>query len=119
MATYHNFSDQAVTSALEAAKRDFNTPDLGVAVASEGVAQSHALSVLAQCIDVTVEDNKICLNLPLGLGSVCIPIPINIPNGQAASACLSLCTTWGIPTGAKVKVIVAGVTIIEQSFGKC
>jgi hypothetical protein len=39
-----------------------------------------------------------CLNLPLGIGKVCLPVPSSVPNGTAAEACIGICTTWKIPT---------------------
>ena len=77
------------------------------------------LAVAAQCISITVEDHKVCINLPLGFGKHCISIPVNIPNGTAGKACLKICTTWGIPTGIKVSVEIGGITVVSQTFGKC
>lgn len=114
MTTYHKFSDEAVSNAIDAAKTDMSlrAADVGGHVRGE-------MQLLAECISVTVEDNKICIDLPLGLGKHCISIPVNVPNGTAAQACLKICTTFGIPTGVEVSVIVAGVTIVSQKFGKC
>lgn len=119
MAEIYSFSDQAVQGALETAKRPYDQERLRGLAESSSPTQIGELSVLAECISVTVGDNEVCINLPLGLGSHCIPIPISFPNGTAAQACLSICTTWGIPTGAKVSVIIAGVTVVSQGFGKC
>lgn len=68
---------------------------------------------------MVVDGGKICLELPLGLGRFCFPIPPVFPNGTAAQACLSICTTWGIPTGVRVTVSIAGNVILEKTFGKC
>ncbi|BDA86694.1 hypothetical protein Sa4125_42360 [Aureimonas sp. SA4125] len=115
---YPSFSSESIEGALEAARRDHEGQDLK-SLGMKGLPPSSELSVLAQCISVTVSNNKVCLNLPLGIGSVCLPIPISFPNGTVAQACLSICTTWGLPTGVKVSVIVAGITIVQQTFGKC
>ena len=115
---YAEFSPDAVEAALEAARRPFEGQSLQ-ALAARPVPTGSEVSLFAECISVTVTNNQICLNLPLGFGSICIPIPLSIPDGTAASACLSICTTWGIPTGIKVSVIVAGVTIVQQTFGVC
>nr|WP_314498398.1 hypothetical protein [uncultured Chryseobacterium sp.] len=119
-----NFSEEAISHALEAAKRSQEDSqanrssgaesDLSIANASAG----HLL-VTAECISVSVENNKICINLPLGFGKYCFSIPLSIPNGTVGQACLAICTTWGIPTGIRVTIIIGGITIISQSFGKC
>ncbi|CAD0221978.1 hypothetical protein [Chryseobacterium sp. JV274] len=120
-----NFSKEAISHALEAAKRSHEDSqanlrssgadtDLSLANASVGY-----LLVTAECISITVENNKVCINLPLGFGKYCFSIPLSIPNGTAGQACLSICTTWGIPTGIRVTIIIGGITIISQSFGKC
>ncbi|RQO35061.1 hypothetical protein DBR39_19035 [Chryseobacterium sp. KBW03] len=119
------FSEEAISHALEAAKRSHEDSqanrrssgadsDLSLANTSAGY-----LLVTAECISITVENNKVCINLPLGFGKYCFSIPLSIPNGTAGQACLSICTTWGIPTGIRVTIIIAGITIISQSFGKC
>lgn len=114
---YHSFSDEAVSSALEAARQPYEETDLHAA--TEISTTENPLEVLAQCISVTVRNNRVCLNLPLGLGSRCIRIPINIPNGTAAQVCLTICTFLGIPTGVRVRVTVAGQTVVNQAFGRC
>lgn len=118
MDEYASFSDEAVSGALEAARRRFEGRDLQAA-AQISALDAGELRMLAECISVTVSGNQVCLNLPLGLGNACLPIPFNVPNGTVAQACLSICTTFGIPTGVKVQVIVGGITIVEQTFGKC
>lgn len=119
MASYPSFDEEKVQQALEAANRHNDTVGLKGADGAPNILGGGEYAALAECISVTVSDNKICLNLPLGLGSVCIPIPLSVPDGTAAQACLSICTTWGFPTGVKVTISVAGVTIVTKSFGKC
>lgn len=119
MTTYHEFSAQAVQQALDTARMHNDTVGLKAADGSPNIAGGGEFAVLAECVSVTVSGGRVCLNLPLGIGSVCIPIPISFPDGTAAQACLSICTTWGFPTGVKVTVSIAGQTIIEKSFGKC
>ena len=58
-------------------------------------------------------------NLSFGFGQHCFSLPITIPSGSVGEACLSIRTTWGIPTGVRVKVTIAGVQVVSQSFGKC
>ena len=115
---YPSFSEESVQNALAAARSDFEGQDLK-ALSMKGLPPSTELSVLAECITVTVSNNKVCVNLPLGLGSACLPVPISFPDGTAARACLSLCTTWGFPTGVKVNVTIGGITVVQQTFGKC
>ena len=119
MAQYHSFDDKAIASALEAAANHYDHTKLRAQGLAGGLADDGHISLDAACISVTVEDGKICLNLPLGIGKVCLPIPSIFPNGTAAEACLHICTTWGLPTGVKVTVSIAGKVIVQKSFGKC
>lgn len=116
MAKIPEFSKSAVEGAIESARGYYaEKRSAGASVIDND--DGH-LSTLAECVTLTINDGKVCLNLPLGIGQVCLPIPISY-NGQVASACLSICTTWGIPTGVRVTVSVAGVTIISKTFGSC
>ncbi len=117
MADFPSFSDEAVNGAIQSAKSFYDTKLKASSTNTVSHDDGH-LSTLAECISVTINDGKACLNLPLGIGSVCIPVPISY-DGKVAQACLSVCTTWGIPTGVRVTVSVAGVTIISKTFGKC
>lgn len=118
MATYHEFDQKAVDAAIKAA-RDFH--DLEALNKSNEISafDDGHLSIAAACVSVTVENGKVCLNLPLGIGGICVPIPPIFPNGTAAQACISICTTWGIPTGVRLTVSIAGQQIISKTFGKC
>ncbi len=118
MSTYNEFDNEAIEAALEAAGRHSDVFSVKASPNSD-LSDTGEFEIHAQCIKVTVEDHKVCLSLPLGIGKVCLPIPVNIPNGTAAEACIKICTTLGIPTGVKVYVKVAGVTIISKKFGKC
>ena len=119
MTTYHEFDQEAIEAVLEAARNHHEEANLGKMTANSAAAADGHISFGATCISVTVEDGKVCLNLPLGIGKVCLPIPSIIPSGTAAEACLHICTTFGIPTGVRVTVSVAGKVIVQQSFGKC
>ena len=118
MATY-SFSEEAIANAIDAAKNTHAESNLDATHSDFDVSKGSCMLVAAECVSVTVENNKICLNLPLGLGKHCFSIPVSIPNGTAGKACLSICTTWGIPTGVKVTIELAGITVVSQSFGKC
>lgn len=116
--TFHEFDEDKVQAALEAARNHYGER-ANVAAGAVNPGEDGHLSLASGCISVTVENGKVCLNLPLGIGKYCFPIPSFIPNGTAAEACLSICTTWGIPTGVKVTISVAGKVIVQKSFGKC
>ena len=119
MPKYYSFSDESVQHAVNSARDTHSGGNLEATSAGFDVTRGGEYSALAECISVTVENHAICVNLPLGMGKHCISIPISVPDGTAAQACLTICTTWGIPTGVKVSVIVAGVTVVSQTFGKC
>ncbi len=114
--TVHNFDDKSIEAALEAARGHYKG-NIDASAVSPG--EDGHLALAAGCISVTVENGKVCLNLPLGFGKYCFPIPKIIPDGTAAEACLHICTTWGIPTGVRVTISVAGKVIVSKSFGKC
>lgn len=127
MATYHEFSTEAFDNALEAAKRhneqmsmdakSLTADSVGGATGGAFAAGGEFL-VRSECISVTVDNGQVCLNLPI-VGSVCLPIPLPVPSGTAAQACLDVCTTWGIPTGVKVTISVLGQVVVQKTFGKC
>ena len=110
-----SFDAEIIEQSIAAAKRGSDT--LLKAKSGGGELADGALKVSAQCVSVTVTNGQVCLNLPLGIGSVCLPVPSWIPNGTAAQACLDICTKWGIPCGVEVTVSVAGQRIISKGFG--
>ena len=110
------FSAEAVNQAIEAAQRHARAV-MPQAVNNEMTIVEGALQISAQCISVNVQNGQVCVNLPLGLGHKCLPVPSWVPNGQAAQACLDLCTKWGIPCGVQVTVSVAGSVVVKQGFG--
>lgn len=83
------------------------------------LAASGEFSVRSECIGVTVENHQICLQLPLGFGSICLPIPTPFPDGTAAQACLDICTPYWVPTGVKITISIAGQVILTKVIGKC
>ena len=115
---YYSFDDEAVSSALEAARQAYADIDL-MAITEISTSESPELSILAQCISVTVKNNQVCVNLPLKLGSHCLHIPFNIPNGTVLQACLSICTWWGIPVGACLRLVFKGNVVLKKCFGRC
>jgi len=117
--TYYDFDSKAIDGVLEAARGHHDAAGLTAANHTTDLSSGGKLTLAATCISVTVNNGKVCLNLPFGFGSVCLPIPAIFPNGTAAQACLDICTTWGIPTGVKVYVSIAGKVIVQQTFGFC
>ena len=75
------------------------------------------LHFLSECIEVVVENHQVCLEIPL-FGNICIPVPGFVPEGEVGSACLEICTTFGIPTGVKVTLQILKFKV-SKSFGKC
>lgn len=114
--TYAEFSSEAIDQALEVAER--YAESLRAAASGQELGlDDGTLLIGAQCVSVTVKNRQICINLPFGIGSRCLPVPSWVPNGTAAQACLDICTKWGIPCGVKVTVSVAGQTIVQKGFG--
>lgn len=82
-------------------------------------AQAAGVGASDECVSVLINSQgQVCLSIPI-IGNVCIPVSTPLPAGTAASACISLCTTWGIPTGACVSVSALGQQIARECFGKC
>jgi hypothetical protein len=119
MATEQGFNSEAVQRAIDTAKAHQDLHANLLAAGEPSLADSGELSVRAECVSVTVQGGKICLNLPLGIGHYCFPIPSIFPDGTAAQACLDICTRFGIPAGVKVTVSIAGHVVFSKSFGLC
>jgi len=112
---YYEFDEAAVTATLEAARQPFEGRDFRAA-SDLSALDGGELELRAACISVTSGNRRVCLRLPLGIGQVCIPLPFDLPNGTAVRACLSIRTTWGIPTGVCVKLYVAGEQVASRCF---
>lgn len=119
MATYPEFDSRQIQAALDAARGMHDVASLQKAGPEAAVPDDGHIQIAGGCISVTVSGGKVCLNLPLGIGSVCLPVPAFVPNGTVAQACIHICTTFGIPTGLTLTVSVAGNVIVQKSFGKC
>lgn len=115
----YKFSEEAISNAIEAAKGIHHENQLNAAHPDFDLKNGGCIQVSAECISIVTKNHKVCLELPFKLGRHCISVPVNIPDGTAGKACLTICTTWGIPTGVKVSVVIGGITVISQSFGKC
>lgn len=71
------------------------------------------------CTAVVVNNNgQVCVNIPV-LGQKCIPLSTPLPHGTAASACVHVCTKFGLPTGACITVTALGHQVAHQCIGKC
>jgi hypothetical protein len=112
---YASFDDDAVTKTLEAARQPYEGVNMR-AITEITPTDSAGLELRAQCISVTSGNHKVCINLPLGLGSACLPLPFDLPDGTAVRACLSIRTTWGIPTGVCITLSVGGEQIVRKCF---
>lgn len=119
MADYARFDQEKIDAALETARRHNELVGLSKVHSGMDVHSGGEFSITAGCISVTVKDGKICIELPLGFGKYCLPIPPWIPDGAEVKACLDICTTWGIPTGVKLTVSFNGLVIFTKTFGKC
>ena len=120
MASYPTFDDAKVQAAIQTAQAHNSAEGLAATdTSAPNLLAGGEFSVAAECVSVTVENGQVCLQLPLGIGGICLPVPGWVPSGSAAQACLDICTTWGIPTGVRVTVSVAGQQIISKVFGKC
>jgi len=113
---FHRFPDDAIARTLDAVRGSHEDRDFRD-VQQITPADFSALELRAACISITSRNGKICLDLPLGLGGVCIPVPFDIPDGTAVQACLSIRTIFpGIPTGVCVRLRVAGEQIASRCF---
>jgi hypothetical protein len=118
--TYHSFSKKSIQEAIDAAQTHYSSIHKNNFASSSNIAipqgDTGRLSLAAECIELMVENNKICLDLPLKIGKVCIPIPVSF-DAQLVRACLSICTIWGVPTGVMVTVSLAGEQVVRVPFG--
>lgn len=117
---YSQFPKEAVNAAIAAAQtaaaEQFDVATADITTLDLTSVQVSELTVQAACIEVTVKNGKVCLSLPLGFGSICLPIPLGIPDGSAASACLSIRTIWGFPTGVCASVSALGNEVVSKCF---
>lgn len=119
MSTIYSFDDKAVKAAIDAIKESTSEVQTTATEKDFNLVDGGELEVLAECIEVKVENGKVCVKLPLGIGKKCIKLPITFPDGTVGKVCLSICSTWGIPTGVKLTVSIKGQTVLKKVFGKC
>lgn len=119
MTTYHEFSQEDIQHIIDAGQAHHDSVNLRAMGPSDAMLHASPLVLGETCISVTVENHSVCLNLPIIDKKICFPIPVSVPNGTAAKACLKICTTIGIPTGVCVTISALGMQIVHQCFGKC
>ncbi len=110
----YGFDVDAIDAAVAASRDHFSSLNLEAFAASPA---SPELSLSGGCISVVTQNNQICVSLPFDLGSHCLPLPLTVPDGTAAQACIQICTKYGIPCGACVTIGIAGVQIVKQCYG--
>jgi hypothetical protein len=110
---YHEIDDAAVSATLEAARQQFQGRDLQAATEISPV-DSGELELRAACLEVVSANRRVCLKLPLGIGNACIPLPFDLPDGTAVQACVSIRSTFGIPTGVCVRIVLAGQQLVKK-----
>lgn len=122
MPDYASFDQDKINAALETARQHAGGGGAGaLTAASLSDVDIHAateFSIGAGCISVSVNNGQICLDLPI-VGQYCLPVPSWIPNDAELQACISICTTFGIPTGVKLTVSFNGQVIFTKTFLKC
>ena len=119
MAQYPSFDQDKINAALEAAQRHNECVQLQSIDSEMDILAGGEMAIAGGCVSVTVSGGKVCLNLPLGIGNYCLPVPSWIPEGAELKACIDICTTWGIPTGVKITVSFNGTVVFTKSFLKC
>jgi len=116
MADTPSFDSKRIQNALDAAAKTHNERETNSSALSFATSD---ISISGGCISVTIKEGKVCVQLPLGLGNHCVSLPVQFPDGTVANACIHICTKFGIPTGARLTVSVAGEQVYSESFGKC
>lgn len=119
MANYTSFDQDKIHAALECAQRHNESIGLKSVGADMELIGGGEFAIAAGCVSVTVKNGKVCVNLPLGIGSYCLPVPSWVPEGADLKACIDICTTWGIPTGVKLTVSFNDTVLFTKTFLKC
>lgn len=120
---YHDFDANAIEDVVASVQ---SQPEMTASLQGGGAAsldtmmESTSMYVGAHCISVTVENNRVCLNLPRPISKkICVPVPRFIPNGQKVKACIGVCFKGPFPTGVKATVAYNGNVFFRQSWGIC
>ena len=118
MSTYHKFDEKKIQAIVATAANIAASLKAG-SDAEANRSDDGQLALAAGRVSLNVKNEKACLKLPLGFGKVCIPIPNWIPDGQLATASLSVCTHFGTPTGVMVTISVDGHLVASETFLYC
>jgi hypothetical protein len=117
---YYEFDAAAIQGALEAASEAAAQQVQAAAADPTALdlttAQISEVTIQAVCLTVTVRNRKVCVSLPFGFGSACLPIPFHVGDGTSAEACLDVKTILGFPIGVCVFVRVGGSEIVRKCF---
>ena len=93
----------------------------GLAFEAEDAVAYSSFSLLAECIEASIENGKVCVGLPLGLGKQCVDVPDWVPSGSIARACVSIKykTIFGVkvPIGVELCIYVADQEVACVSYG--
>lgn len=118
MPEYAEFPQENFDKAVALAQRSTEGVDLRSAsmLTPEMALRAGPANFSAGCISLVSTGSQVCLRIPI-VGDLCVPV--DLPDGTAAQACVDVCTHWGIPTGVCLKVSVAGDVIFSQCFGWC
>ena len=118
MPEYTEFPQESIDKTLALARRSSEGIDLRSAntLAPEMALRAGPANFSAGCIGLVSAGNQVCLRLPI-VGDLCVPV--DLPDGTAAEACVDVCTQWGFPTGVCVKIRVLGNDIFSQCYGWC
>ena len=116
---YYEFDEQAISATLEVIRQQPEGADLRAEPDFSATAGGEA-ELRDACIEVATSNNQVCLNLPLGIGNVCLPVPFDLPDGSLVRACLSIryrkIAFIKIPTGVCIEIYFAGERIVRQCF---
>lgn len=119
MSDYTSFDQKYIDAAIEAASRHNDSIGFQSDASEIHPHAANEFAISAGCVEVAVKNGKVCLNLPLGIGSFCLPVPSWIPEGANVKACIDICTKFGIPTGLKLSVSFNGTIVFTKTFLLC
>lgn len=80
----------------------------------QGSLNQASFGGLKECIELTVENGELCLEIPF-YGNICIDIPDIIPDGTVAKACVE----FTLPACIRVTVEALGKIVVDEKFGIC
>jgi hypothetical protein len=117
MPAYTEYPQENIDKAIALAQRSVEGVDLRSAdvLTPEMLLRVSPARFSAGCIAVVSQGSQVCLRVPI-FGDLCIPV--DLPDGTAAEACVDIRTIWpGIPVGACLTIRVLNNTIFRQCIG--